>query len=362
MNLTSARPSLPLLADYTKHLERIWQSHYVSNFATYNGFLEEQIRKYLGVQYVHAVANCDIGLLISFAALALPEGSQVILPSFTFNASINAILWNRLEPVFSDINPNTLTLDWHDVAAKITPQTSAILAVTVFGNPCDFSKLKPLARSQKLGLVCDAASGLGSIYRRVKVGSQADITVFSLSGTKIITAGEGGLIATNNKAIADKVQTIRNYGITQNYISSFPGINGKMSELHAALGTLALRSLDSHITKRQRIAAVYNKELQSIKGLRFQQIRSHAQTNYGDFCLLVPSRDALANYLQEHGVQTKKYFLPLHMMPYFQKYSAALPNTETVWRSIICLPMYNELKLTEVRLIAKLIRSFYERA
>lgn len=361
MKIPISKPSLPQLKYYMRHLEQIWTGHHLSNFSKFSRNLEENIASYLQTKNVRAVSSGDLGLIIGLASLCLEKNSEIIVPSFTFNSTVNAIAWNGLVPIFADINPRTLTLDSKDLSQKITKKTKAIVATNVFGNPCDYSSIAKIAKKNSLVFVTDSASAYGSIYRGKKVGTIADIEIFSLSGTKIVTSAEGGFIVAKNKNVLSIVDSIRNYGITKDYNSSYLGINGKISELNAALGCLTVSQVDKEMKKRETLVTAYKKQLSKIKELDFQEISEGNTANNTTFCIFASKRNQLASYLTQHGIQTKIYFRPIHTTSFYKR-GDALPNTASVWKKILCLPLFSDMKLNEVNFICQAIKSFYKYA
>lgn len=356
-----ARPSLPDLADYVRLLEDIWESRMLSNFGKYAREWERKAQSYLDNENVLAVSSCDIGLIISIAAYDLPKGSECILPSFTFNSSANCVVWNGLTPVFCDVDRGTFNADPADVEARISSNTSAILCTHVFGNPCDNEPLRRIAKRHDLAMIFDSAQAFGAEYQGQKIGSFGDIEVFSFSGTKLSTTGEGGLIATDDPNIAQRLQYLRGYGFQVDYNTKFIGLNGKISELAAALGCLSIDEVGEAVAIRGQLAAEYKDLLGGIDEIDFQEIREGNRTTYKDFAIVCDERrDELSAHLSQSGIQTKKYFRPIHQMSAFDsREQVSLPNTEWLADHVLCVPIFNELTFEQVRQVADLINRFY---
>lgn len=353
-------PELPDLELYKRELEKIWNSKIISNNGEYARELENEIQSYLGNHRARVVVSGDIGLTIALQSLGIESGGEVIVPSFTFNSTVNSIAWNHLTPVFADINLGSFCIDVKDVESKITSRTKAILATHVFGNPCDISSLKKLASRHSLFLLFDSAHALGSIYQGEKIGGQSDIDVFSLSGTKLVTSGEGGIIVAKDDNLLSKIDYIRNYGFQKDYNSHFLGLNGKMSELHAALGLLSIPRIDLVVAQRNRIAQEYKRRLSEVPVIKFQEVRGGDLCSYKDFSILAPKRDQLALFLENNGVMTKKYFFPVHKMDYFTNKDLKLSTTDFVAENILCLPIFNLISEEQIETVCKLIVAFYE--
>lgn len=315
----------------------------LSNFGTFAKRLEELATGYLGVPS-RAVVSGDIGLVLAIAALQLPRGSAVVLPSFTFNSTVNAILWNGLEPVFADISLGGFTLDPNSAADALADRNArAILVTHVFGNPADVNTLQGLADSTGARLIYDAAHAYGARHGGRAIGGFGDAEIFSLSGTKLITSAEGGIISSKNEELLARIDYLRAYGFRNNYNSLFVGLNGKMSELHAALGTLTLPEVESAVEKRHVIVGRYREGLVG-SDVDFQHVDSADRSTYKDLALLFKdhfTRDRVEHALGEANVQTKRYFLPCHMQTaYASLPQVPLRNTEDVYSRILCIPIF----------------------
>lgn len=366
--LPVSRPSLPPLEDFERLLEDIWRSRMLSNFGKYARMFEEKAQAYLGNSWTRSLVNCDVGLVLALAALELPEGSECLVQSFTFNSTVNAILWNRLRPVFVDVDPRTLNVDAADLERRLSPSTRALVLTHIFGSPADLGRILPLARSRGIAVVVDAAHAYGASYRGARIGdpSLGDYQIFSFSGTKAVTSAEGGLVACGSEELCGRIEFRRAYGFQNDYVSRFLGLNAKLSELHAALACLNVDSTEKVVAARGRRAEQYRSRLSGIEGLRFQEHLPESRSTYKDFAILCPSRrDELASRLSERGIQTKKYFLPAHRMPFFEPYRTPaddLADTEAVADSVLCLPMFNELTEDEAGRVADEVLRFYGRA
>jgi dTDP-4-amino-4,6-dideoxygalactose transaminase len=354
------RPELPSIDAYTALLREVWDSRMLSNFGPLATQLEAQTTAYLGVP-TRVVVSGDIGLTLTIAALDLPRGSACLVPSFTFNSTINAALWNGLRPVFVDIDSQSLTMDPADAraAAATEGDVSLILATHVFGNPADADGFTALATDIGARLVFDAAHGYGSIRGTSHVGTLGDAEVFSLSGTKPVTSGEGGIIASRDEELLDRIKLLRGYGFFGDYNSKLVGLNGKMSELHAALGLLAMARIEEALANRERLLALYHERLDALPGLTFQAVRDVDRSTFKDFAILFengPARDRVEAALSAADVQTKRYFRPCHGMDAYRRYDMRpLPNTNDVHARILCVPLFEGLTEPEISLITATI-------
>lgn len=363
--LPVSRPSLPPLDDYVELLEDIWQSRMLSNFAKHARNFEEKAQGYLGNPWTRSVVNCDIGLVLSIAALGLPDGSECLVQAFTFNSTINAILWSRLTPIFVDIDPRTLNVDCEDLERRVTSATRAIVVTHIFGSPLPISRVMEIAARHRLRVVVDAAHAYGATYQGTRIGDLrlGDFQVFSFSGTKQITCAEGGLIAAATEEGARRIEYLRAYGFQNDYISEFVGLNGKISELHAALACLTVDRVEQAVMARQGKATHYRAALCRDPRIRFQEHLPESRSTYKDFAILCPERrDELAAHLADQGIQTKKYFRPLHTMPAFRGFQSPgddLGDTINVTDAVLCLPMFNELAEVDIDRVSKTILGFY---
>ena len=354
------RPQLPPLERYVELLRRVWDSHMLSNFGPLAREFESGVQAYIGNPHARAIASGDIGLIAAIAALEIPEGSEAIIPSFTFNSTVNAILWNGLVPVFADIDPATLNVHPADVAARVTSRTRLILGTHVFGNPCDADAIAAAARG--MPVIYDAAHSCGSRYRGRPSGggSLGTFEIFSFSGTKLVTSAEGGVVAPRDAELARRIEYLRAYGFQGDYESHMVGLNGKLSELNAALGVLSIEHAEAAVLRRQAIAAAYRSQLEGVDGIGFQHIDPRDRSTFKDFAILLrdgTTRDRVEAALAAEQIQTKRYFRPAHEMRAFRHLATEpLPVTEDVYRRILCIPIFNELPDGDIERIAGLVR------
>lgn len=358
-----AQPTLPDYPLLDTKFKDIAQSLMLSNFSKYSNELELEIEDKLEIKEALTFPNATSALMLALRALDLK--GEVILPSFTFSATGHAVVWNGLTPVFADIDPLTFNIDPDDVERKITDKTSAILAVHVFGNPCDIDKLEKIAKKHNLKLLFDSAHALGSYYKGRPIGGFGDLECFSLSGTKVITSAEGGIITSNDTELMHKMHLGRNYGADRDYDCRYIGLNGKMSEFHAAIALESLTLLDKFVHKRNVLADLYKKRLGEIPGISFQQISDENISTFKDFAIIVDpdtfgmNRDELIHNLNKEGIFPKKYFHPpLHQMKAYQtiKHRAQnLNNTDFVAKNIVCLPIYSHMNTDTLEKICYVI-------
>jgi len=316
---------------------------------------EEESAQYLGVSHCVGVSSCTSGLMLVLQALKRRTGGskkvKVAVPSFTFLASVTALAWAGFEPVFVDVDPQTMNLCLEDLERVLEADDIAgVLAVHCFGNPVPRDLIEPLCQKAGVPLLFDAAHGFGSIYQDRKVGQGGWCQVFSLPPTKMVVAGEGGVIATNDQALADELRIGREYGNDGRYDTVFPGLNARLSELHCCLARASLAMLDDVVAHRNEVAGSLRAALSEIPGLGFQQITPESRTTYKDFTVTFDpqafgtTRDKAAAALLAEGIPSRKYFAPpCHRHQAFLQYdNRALANTETLASSCLSLPLLNE--------------------
>jgi dTDP-4-amino-4,6-dideoxygalactose transaminase len=359
------KPTLPPLDSFLKDYTRCYEQGMITN-STLVARLEATVAEKLQVAHCVAVSSCTSGLMILLRALDLD--GEVIMPSFTFFATGHAVLWNGLRPVFADCTTDTWNMDPVDVERRITERTCAILAVHMYGNPCDIEGLAAIAAQHKLKLIFDAAHAFGSKYGGRPIGQFGDAEVFSLSPTKLLVAGEGGLVTTNDATLAHRLRAARNYGDLGAYDPEILGLNARMSEFNAALAFAGLPLVDDKVKRHHQIAVSYTRILSAAPGLSFQKIRSEDTSTHKDYSIHVRSdtsklsRDKLASILLEENIETKRYFYPpLHRQKLYTDYEPAtgadLKRTDFVSEGILSLPIYESLPDETVEKVALAVRN-----
>lgn len=344
------RPVLPGPAELTEGLESMLSTGMVTKGRYLKAF-EEAIANHLGVRHAIGVSSCTTGLMLTYRGLGL--SGEVVVPSFTFMATVSALVWNGLQPVFADVNAGSTNLDPQAAEAAITPRTSAIVAVHNFGNPADIDGLEDVARRHGLKLIFDAAHGFGALYRGKPVGAQGDAQVYSLSPTKLLITGEGGIVATNDDDLAGQVRLGREYGNNGSYDSAFAGMNARLGEFNALMGLRSLEKLEKAAQVRNEIAAVYQETLGCLPGIGFQEVRAGDRNSYKDFSITIDplafglGRDELALALAAENIDTRKYYEPpAHRQTAYRQYSngEALPSTEWLAAHSLSLPMWSDMQ------------------
>jgi len=365
-----SQPTLPAPGAVLPDMERVLVSRSLTN-GDYVRRLEKAVERRLSVEHAIATSSCTSGLLLTLRALGLT--GEVILPSFTFFATAHAVIWNSLKPVFADCDASTFNIDPSSVESHITPRTSAIIAVHVFGNPCQAAALEEIAARHNLRLVFDAAHALGASHMGIPVGSFGDAEVFSLSPTKTVVAGEGGIVVTRDPELARALRAARDYGNSGDYDPVLVGLNARMGELNAVLGLATLEALDDNIAIRSELAREYAARLADVPGLTMQLIPDGNESSFKDFGILVDeeqfglTRDQLYETLSAEGVTTRKYFSPpVHLQKAYADYVPSDPfdlaATEYVSSRVLCLPMFAHMRRSTVRRICDAILSIHRYA
>jgi dTDP-4-amino-4,6-dideoxygalactose transaminase len=362
------RPSLPPLSEVVASYEAVYQSGLLTNSKSV-ARLESAVAERLRVKHCVAVSSCTSGLMMVLRALGLT--GEIIVPSFTFFATGHATRWNNLTPVFADCDPHTWNITPAEIEQKITPKTSAILAVHLYGNPCDHEAIERVARRHGLKLIFDAAHGFGSERRGRPVGSFGDAEVFSLSPTKLLVAGEGGLVTTNDAKLAEAIRFMRNYGDLGAYNPAWLGLNARMSEFNATLALAGLPLMEEKIKRRNAVADRYTEMLAGLPGVQFQSVDSSDVHTYKDYSIHVTedsfgmTRDALAEALLAENIETKKYFYPpLHQQdiykPFYDRDREDLSQTEYITGGVLSLPIYESLPDETVKTVAQAIKDLVD--
>ncbi|MFA5097238.1 MAG: DegT/DnrJ/EryC1/StrS family aminotransferase [Candidatus Margulisiibacteriota bacterium] len=359
-------PTLPDPKDLFERYSKIISSRMLTNASTVREF-EAMSAEYLGVKYAVALNSCTSGLMLSMKIFGLK--GEVILPSFTFHATAHSVVWNGLKPVFVDCDAETYNIDPAQVEKAITPQTSAILGVHLFGNPANVEELERIAKKHKLRLMFDAAHAFGSKRNGKNTGGFGDVESFSLSPTKLLTAGEGGMATTNNKELADALRVARNYGDSGDYDCAFAGFNARMSEVNALMGIETLKMIEKNVVRRNEIVKLYKDRLSRMQGISFQSIDPKDRSTFKDFSIYIDekvfgmTRDELYDALLKENIIVKKYFYPpVHAQKAYKNIKQAnkLDNTVRITDRVFSLPLYSHIEEDTVRDICCVLQNIYD--
>lgn len=356
------RSSMPTLEEYVEEIRPIWDSRWLTNMGEKHQQLERELCQKLKVPYMALFTNGHLALECALQALDL--SGEVITTPFTFASTTQAIVRSGLTPVFCDVTEEDLTLDPDKIEALITPRTSAILPVHVYGNICQVGKIEEIARKYGLKVVYDAAHAFGEELHGQGIGSFGDLSMFSFHATKVFHTIEGGAVACHDERMRQKLSTLKNFGqYSQEDIGEIGG-NAKMNEFQAAMGICNLRHVDGEIAKRKRVVMRYRERLTGTSGLRFCPEQKNVKENYAYLPLLVNAeefgedRDALCERLKEQGVFPRKYFYSLTSD--FRCYAGKFKRQETpiarkAAKSVLTLPLYADLSPEDVDRVCDLI-------
>jgi dTDP-4-amino-4,6-dideoxygalactose transaminase len=362
MKMPIIKPNVDRYADeLMEDIRNILQSNMLTNVNIYTKKFEDAIAKYLGVKNAVALSACTSGLILGLDAMGV-RGKEVILPSFTFVSTPAATYWTNNKIVYADIDWS-FTLDVEKVQEMITPKTGAILAVHMYGNPANIKALTELSEDHNIKLFFDAAHALGSKYHGKRIGSFGNAEVFSLSPTKLLTSVEGGMLTTQDDELASKIRVLRNYGMHPDYTSDMPGLNARLSEVHAAIGLAQVKDLDTFIRNRDHYVNLYKSYLGDLKGIRYQDIPSGHNSAHKDFSIIIDpdafgmNRDELGKRLEEKGIGVKKYFYPpMHRLKAYRDKKAKLPLTDYISDNVLSLPIYNFMDEGDIKAITDTIK------
>lgn len=357
------QPYLPPLAEFIPYLEAIWESRTLTNRGPMHQRLEAQLCEHLGVGHISLFANGTLALVTALQALRIT--GEVITTPYSFVAGAHSLLWNGIEPVFADIDPVSLNLDPRRIEEAITPRTTAILPVHCYGTPCDTEAIQRIADDYNLRVIYDAAHAFGVRKGGHSVLQAGDLSILSFHATKVFNTFEGGAIISPDARTKQRIDHLKNFGFVNEVTVVAPGINGKMSEVNAAMGLLQLQHVDRAIARRAQVEALYRSRLEGLPGLRLLEPPADTVRNHAYFPILVQrgfamSRDALYDWLKSNGINGRRYFYPLITeFPMYRHLPSArpeqLPVAHAIAQQVLCLPMYPALTDEQVHGIADLV-------
>jgi len=363
------RPNIGDRARFMERVNHILDARWLTNGGPYVQEFERRIAELTDVRHCIAMCNATVALEILIRALDLQ--GEVIVPSFTFVATANALQWQEITPVFCDIDPRTHTLDPNQVEQMITPRTTGIVGVHLWGQACDVEALTEIAGRRGLKLIFDSAHDLGCSYQGRMIGAFGNAEVFSFHATKIINSLEGGAVVTNDDELARKIRLMKNFGFTFYDQTSYIGINGKMNEVTAAMGLTNLESLDNFVEVNRRNYELYARELAGLEGIALFPCPKGEKWNYQyvvldiDESRTIVSRDELIEILHRENVLARRYFYPgCHRMePYrsaFPEAGLRLPETERLANRVLCLPTGTAVEEHQISIISGILRLVFE--
>ena len=351
---------LPPLGEYTKYLEEIWASARLANYGPMVERLEADLKAHLGVKHLFLVNNGTIALQIAIKALGLTK--NIITTPFSYVATTSSIVWEGCKPVFADINAETLCLEPENIEPLITADTEAILATHVYGIPCDVLKIQEIAKKHNLKVIYDAAHAFGVKLNNTSILNYGDISTVSFHATKLFHTGEGGAIVTDNDDLAYKISYMMNFGHDgpEKFIGL--GINGKNSELHAALGLCILPRVSELIELRRNLHRLYDEQLLEI-GLIMPTVGEGVVYNWAYYPVIFPSEELMLKCmddLNKEEIYPRRYFYPsLAKLNYVEERQNTMPVSDSICSRILCLPIYHDLSENEVYNICSIIKNTF---
>ncbi|WP_299367897.1 DegT/DnrJ/EryC1/StrS aminotransferase family protein [Winogradskyella sp.] len=356
MAINVTKSFFPPIEEYQDQLRRIWANEWLTNRGELVLELEEKLKTYLEVQHILVTNNGTVPIQIALKLLG--KGGEIITTPFSYVATTSSIVWENCTPVFVDIHPEYLTIDETKIEAKITSKTTAILATHVFGNPCYIEVIEKIAKKYKLKVIYDAAHCFDVKYNRKSVFEYGDISTCSFHATKIFHTGEGGAVFTKDKDLQHQIFYSHNFGHDGQLAFYGLGINGKISELQAAMGLAVLPHMPRVIANRQKIVEIYDQAFSNIP-LQLIKIRPHTDWNFSYYPIVLKNEailDKVIGRLNEVQIYPRRYFYPsLDTLPYVD--DCELPIASRISKSIICLPLYHDLEMSAVDKIIRIIKS-----
>lgn len=362
--ITVTSPLLPNLDAFHEELKQIWGSKWITNNGSFHKQLEAALAEYLGVSYISLFTNGTLPLLTALQALRIT--GEVITTPYSFVATTHSIWWNGCKPVFVDIDPSTGNIDPDKIEAAITPKTTAIMPVHVYGKPCDTKRIQEIADKYGLKIIYDAAHAFGVKVNGESILKAGDMSTLSFHATKVYNTIEGGAMVMHDEATKKRIDYLKNFGFAGEVTVVGPGINSKMDEMRAAYGLLNLKQVDAAIAARQQVAIQYREALRNVEGITFFDDMPGVRHNYSYFPIFIDAdkfgmtRDALYAKLKSANVLGRRYFYPL--ISEFSTYRGLesarpenLPNAHKMANSVICLPMHHALSDRDIERILECI-------
>jgi dTDP-4-amino-4,6-dideoxygalactose transaminase len=359
------RPLMPPLEEYYEYLKDIWDSKWLTNNGKYHQALEKALCEYLGIKYISLFSNGTLALVIALQALRIT--GEVITTPYSFVASTHALWWNNIKPVFVDIDPVSFNLDPNKIEAAITPYTTAILPVHVYGNPCDVYRIEEIANTYGLKVIYDACHTFGVTINNIPILNFGDLSVMSFHATKVYTTFEGGAIVCHDEVTKKRLDSLKNFGFSNEITVVAPGINSKMNEVQAAMGLLQLKYVDKAIASRKKISDQYREGLKGIAGLKYMEDFPGVKHCYPYFPVFInkekfgKTRNEVFEELKKHNIYGRRYFYPLiSQFPTYRGLESSqpgkMPIAERIAEEVLCLPIYPDLSESVVEYICNLLR------
>lgn len=361
------QPALPPLKEFSEYLGKIWDNKILTNNGPFHEQFEDELSQYLGIKYLSLFANGTLALVTALQALRIT--GEVITTPFSFVATTHSLWWNNIKPVFADVENDYFNLDPDKAEAAITPHTTAIMPVHVYGNPCKLERFQQIADNYGLKLIYDAAHAFNVKINGNSILNYGDLSILSFHATKAFNTIEGGAIICHDEKTKKRIDFLKNFGFANETTVVAPGINAKMNELQAAYGLVQLKYISTYIQKRRKIADRYREKLASIKGLRFLNDIKGVDHSYTYFPILIDeheygkTRDEVYFLLRKYNIFSRRYFYPLiSQFPTYRNLPSAekgcLARAETVAEQVLCLPIFPDLTFDTVDYICNLLGTY----
>lgn len=363
-NIYVTQPILPDFDKFTEYLKELWENKHLTNNGKFHQQLEQKMASFLGVEHISLFANGTLALMVGLQALRVT--GEVITTPYSFVATTHALHWNDIKPVFCDIKTEDGNIDPDKIEALITPQTTAILPVHVYGNPCDNNKIQKIADTYGLKVVYDAAHAFGVEKNNKTILNLGDLSILSFHATKTFHTFEGGAVICNNEKHKKRIDLLKNFGFADEVTVVAPGINGKMNEVSAAMGLLQLEIFEEHRLRRKELVQLYKNELECVPGLRVLRSKNDVKENYSYLPVFIDkskygkSRDEVYEVLKENMIYSRRYFYPLisNFPTYKGLLSSSIENLSIANKmadEVLCLPIYSELSKNDIFNIANIL-------
>jgi len=362
--ITVTSPLIPPLNEFTPYLEDIWKRKWITNNGYYHEELEKALCEHLKVPFISLFTNGTLPLMVALQAMRIT--GEVITTPYSFVATTHSLWWNGIKPVFVDIDPVTCNIDPDKIEAAITPRTTAIMPVHVYGTPCDTVRIQEIADKYGLKVIYDAAHAFGVEINEKSILNEGEMSTLSFHATKTYNTIEGGALICHDEKTKQRIDYLKNFGFAGETTVVAPGINGKMDEIRSAYGLLGLKYVDDAILQRKFTAKKYRENLKNIEGLTFMEDKINVKHNYSYFPIFIDekkygmSRDALYNKMKDANVLGRRYFYPL--ITAFSTYRGLdsarienLPVANKIAEQVICLPMHHNLDDRDIQRISELL-------
>lgn len=358
------QPDLPPFEEFEKYLKQIWDSKIITNNGPFHQQFEKELAEYLGVKYISVFSNGTLALITALQALRIT--GEVITTPFSFVATSHSLWWNNIKPVFVDIDPYHFNLDPEKIESAITPQTTAIMPVHVYGNPCKVDAIQKIADTYGLKVIYDSAHAFGVKIDGNSILNFGDLSVMSFHATKVFNTIEGGAIVCRDENMKKRIDYLKNFGFADEVTVVAPGINAKMNELQAAYGLLQLKYVDEYIAKRKAVVTLYRQQLNDVPGINYHADLKNVQHAYPYFPIFIDAeiyglnRDLVYEKLKKHNIFSRRYFYPLiSQLPAYRGLHSSKPENlqvaTKIAEQVICLPIFPMIEIETVLKICSLL-------